>query len=472
MLPRTKIGVILLESWIRIAATIGSLVLVSLLFFIEPFVLGIPEDPALALYTRIATFCFSILFFIFCVGSFFLAPWLTERKLTLIPLSRRYPQIENLIQKLSRIEGLENPPKSYLDKSAKPRCYVFGRTQRNAKLVITEGLVKLLTEEELKALLLHELSHIRNKDMAFITWGVVFIKPLKYWFLALFTIVYVIQVLLFRRFLSNFLFASIFFFLFLFVIPTLAFNSVSRVRELTADARASLFLENQQTLISSFVKTMRENYMISIIENLKEKRTFTSCSKNLKWLGKLARFTVMTHPPLSERIRSLAEKRYLAKADKLRLFGKETSVYAGLIAFYFLIVISFINFLGVKVLTISSFFIIPLPIIIFLNNFEFKYIDRSKLFAGHVTKEYMMWLLKVLSQLITRNLISSITFFVASLSLIVSSVMWENSITIFVYGMFIVCFLFFLISSAFTVIILLVLLILHLAKSKMKKFQL
>ncbi|HJU47648.1 MAG TPA: M48 family metalloprotease [Gaiellaceae bacterium] len=57
------------------------------------------------------------------------------------------------------------PPKLSLIEDGFPRCFVVGRGPRGATLAVSTGLLGALPEDELEALLAHELAHVRARDV-------------------------------------------------------------------------------------------------------------------------------------------------------------------------------------------------------------------------------------------------------------------------------------------------------------------
>jgi heat shock protein HtpX len=56
-------------------------------------------------------------------------------------------------------------PALYIIPEAQPNAFATGRNYENAAVAVTEGLLNLMTEEEVEAVIAHELSHIKHYDM-------------------------------------------------------------------------------------------------------------------------------------------------------------------------------------------------------------------------------------------------------------------------------------------------------------------
>lgn len=73
---------------------------------------------------------------------------------------RIHKVIENLIQKADMPK-----PRIYIIPQPTPNAFATGRNPKHAAVAVTEGIVKLLSDDELEGVLSHELSHVRNRDI-------------------------------------------------------------------------------------------------------------------------------------------------------------------------------------------------------------------------------------------------------------------------------------------------------------------
>lgn len=75
-------------------------------------------------------------------------------------LPRAYEVVERLTQKI----GIPMP-KIYVIPSESPNAFATGRNPKHASVAVTEGILRLLDDEELEGVLAHELGHVRNRDI-------------------------------------------------------------------------------------------------------------------------------------------------------------------------------------------------------------------------------------------------------------------------------------------------------------------
>jgi len=74
------------------------------------------------------------------------------------------PRFHAVIEELAQKAKLPKP-KLYLVDLPTPNAFATGRNEHHAVVAVTSGILKLLNEEELRGVLAHELSHIKNKDI-------------------------------------------------------------------------------------------------------------------------------------------------------------------------------------------------------------------------------------------------------------------------------------------------------------------
>lgn len=74
------------------------------------------------------------------------------------------PYLHNLVEELTAKSQLPLP-KIYLIENNAPNAFATGRNPHHAAIAVTSGILNILNEEELKGVIAHELSHIKNRDI-------------------------------------------------------------------------------------------------------------------------------------------------------------------------------------------------------------------------------------------------------------------------------------------------------------------
>jgi heat shock protein HtpX len=78
------------------------------------------------------------------------------------------PELFRVVRDLAMRGGLPMP-KVYIIPEQSPNAFATGRNPQHAAVAVTEGIMRLLDREELKAVLAHELGHVRNRDTLIMT---------------------------------------------------------------------------------------------------------------------------------------------------------------------------------------------------------------------------------------------------------------------------------------------------------------
>jgi heat shock protein HtpX len=74
------------------------------------------------------------------------------------------PELYEMVDRLRTRAGLPMPTVA-LAPHAQPNAFATGRNPQNAVVCVTDGLLQLVTREELEGVVAHELAHIKNRDM-------------------------------------------------------------------------------------------------------------------------------------------------------------------------------------------------------------------------------------------------------------------------------------------------------------------
>ena len=78
------------------------------------------------------------------------------------------PRLYAIVRRLVTRAGIPMP-RVYLVPSETPNAFATGRNPQHAVVAVTEGIMRILDEEELEGVLAHELSHVKNRDVLIAT---------------------------------------------------------------------------------------------------------------------------------------------------------------------------------------------------------------------------------------------------------------------------------------------------------------
>ena len=76
----------------------------------------------------------------------------------------KYPYVEKAVRELTEKDNLPMPKLYFVDTPI-PNAFATGRSPKAAVVAVTRGITEILNEKELKAVLAHELGHVKNYDM-------------------------------------------------------------------------------------------------------------------------------------------------------------------------------------------------------------------------------------------------------------------------------------------------------------------
>ena len=114
---------------------------------------------------------------------FWFGPSIVKRSMNVRPLSEaEAPHIHQMVQELADAAGVPKPEIG-LSEINIPNAFAYGRTSRSGHIAITRPILGLLDRDELKAVLGHEMGHIKHNDMA--VTAAVSVIPMICYYLAL-----------------------------------------------------------------------------------------------------------------------------------------------------------------------------------------------------------------------------------------------------------------------------------------------
>ncbi len=84
---------------------------------------------------------------------------------------REEPGLHGMVERLAAMADMPKPKKIAVMEAHVPNAFATGRNPKNAVLAVTRGLMSRLDEREQEAVLAHEFSHIRHRDVMVLTWA-------------------------------------------------------------------------------------------------------------------------------------------------------------------------------------------------------------------------------------------------------------------------------------------------------------
>jgi len=208
----------------------------------------------------------------------------------------QYKQYYNIVEGLTLASGMPMP-KLYVMQNSQINAFASGKDPKNSVICVTTGALEKLDKHELEGVLSHELSHIANYDIRFMTLTAVLVGMIaiaselflrSLWFRssdrdnkgsAIFLIIGIILAILAPIFVQ------------------LVQLSISRKREYMADASAVKFIRSPTGLIGALKKIEKEH--INPQENKKISKTMAPLFISNPFKNK---DITSTHPSLEKRI--------------------------------------------------------------------------------------------------------------------------------------------------------------------------
>jgi len=211
------------------------------------------------------------------------------------------PELYRLVREVVHLANLPMP-KVYVVPSGNPNAFACGRDKKHASVAFTEGILNLLSKDELKGVIAHELAHVKNRDILVQTVAATIAGVISYMaFMARWGA-------LFGGFGGDDNKGNIVELLAVAIItPILAMliqMAISRSREYLADASGAKMIHNPLGLARALEKL--EEGVKHVPMKLGVESTSSLFIVN-PFLGKGITQLLSTHPPVKERVRRLRE---------------------------------------------------------------------------------------------------------------------------------------------------------------------
>ncbi|HEX4531637.1 MAG TPA: zinc metalloprotease HtpX [Acidimicrobiia bacterium] len=124
---------------------------------------------------------------VFVGGSYWFSDTLAIKAARAKPVTRdELPNVYAIVEDLTRRSDMPMP-KLYVSPEMQPNAFATGRSPNHAAVCVTQGILQVLDDDELRGVLAHELSHVKNRDIlissvaAAVALGITFVARMAVW---------------------------------------------------------------------------------------------------------------------------------------------------------------------------------------------------------------------------------------------------------------------------------------------------
>ena len=124
---------------------------------------------------------------VFVGGSYWFSDKVAVKAARAKPVSEQEaPQLYAIVRDLTQRADMPMPA-IYIAPADQPNAFATGRNERHAAVAVTQGLLQVVDENELRGVLAHEISHVRNRDIligsvaATVALGITFLARMAMW---------------------------------------------------------------------------------------------------------------------------------------------------------------------------------------------------------------------------------------------------------------------------------------------------
>jgi len=236
-------------------------------------------------------------------GGLFLVQYFTSDKIALLSMGARVvspqeaPRLHALIERLC-IQADLPKPRVAVAETPMPNAFAIGRSPKTATVCATTGILVLLNDAELEAVLGHELTHVQNRDVLVMTIAsffasiAAFIVQMGFWFGGAFDNrdnnngpAFIVVILVSAA---------------VYVVSWLLLQALSRYREFSADRGSAIITGRPSALASALLKIAGVSDQIPAqdLRSTQQLKAFY-----IYWPS--AREFISSHPPIEKRIEAL-----------------------------------------------------------------------------------------------------------------------------------------------------------------------